>query len=102
MKNLLDTKPDAASALDGVALVRKKVRVWVCMGAAFPKGREWNVHRDAAASARAINDWPTPIIFSGYEIGVKVNTGRRLAETPKTNPVRRAYELYNGLKNRHS
>lgn len=102
MRNLLNTRPDTASPLDGVALVRKKVRVWVCMGAGFPKGHEWNMHRDAASSARAINEWPTPIIFSGFEVGVKVNTGRCMAETPQSNPVRRAYQLFNGLEDRHS
>ena len=57
---------------------------------------------DTAASARAINDWPTPIVFSGFEIGARVKAGARLSETPETNPVRACYQHYNGLQNRES
>jgi len=100
--NLLKTAPDEHSPLGGKELVAKKVKAWVCMGGKFPRGKEWNVHRDAAASKYAIENFPRPIVFSGYEIGSRVKTGAKLRETPKTNPVRRAYELYNGLKNRES
>jgi purine nucleosidase len=100
--NLLKTGPDAHSPLDGKELVAKKVRAWVCMGGKFPQGREWNVHRDAAASKYAIENFPRPIVFSGYEIGRRVKTGAKLRQTPKDNPVRRAYELYNGLNDRES
>jgi inosine-uridine nucleoside N-ribohydrolase len=100
--NLLKTAPDEHSPLTGKELVAEKVKAWVCMGGKFPRGKEWNVHRDAAASKYAIESFPRPIVFSGYEIGSRVKTGAELRETPKTNPVRRAYELYNGLKNRES
>lgn len=102
LRQLLQTKADGHSPLDGRELVRQKVRAWVCMGAAFPQGREWNVHRDAAASRDAIAQWPTPIVFSGFEIGKEIMTGARLREADPKSPVRRAYELYNGLNNRES
>ena len=50
--HLLDSPADESSQLDGVGLVRQKVRSWVCMGGAFPSGREYNLMRDAAAGAR--------------------------------------------------
>ncbi len=100
--NLLKTAPDDCSPLDGKALVARKVKTWVCMGGHFPQGREWNVHRDAAASLYAIENFPRPIVFSGWEIGSRVKTGAALVDTPAGNPVRRAYQLYNGLKNRRS
>jgi len=100
--NLLKTEPDEHSPLEGKELVAKKVKAWVCMGGKFPRGKEWNVFRDAAASKYAIENFPRPIVFSGYEIGSRVKTGAKLRETPKTNPIRRAYELYNGLNNRES
>ena len=100
--NLLKTKPDAHSALNGVELVKRKVRAWVCMGGKFPTGREANLVNDAPAAVYAIEHWPTPIVFTGWEIGNKILTGARLREAPKTSPVRRAYELYNGLRNRQS
>jgi inosine-uridine nucleoside N-ribohydrolase len=102
MRDLLKTGPDNVSALSGKELVRKKVRAWVCMGGAFPKGKEWNVHRDATASVHAITEWPTPIVFSGFEIGSRIKTGAKLRDAPKKNPVRRSYDLYNGLKDRES
>jgi inosine-uridine nucleoside N-ribohydrolase len=107
-RNLLDSPPDSASPLSGEQLIKKKVKQWVCMGGKFPQGQfpdgggEYNVMWDTVASVRAINDWPTPIVFSGFEIGARVFSGARLKETPATNPVRACYQHYNGLKNRES
>ncbi len=100
--NLLDSKADASSPLTGVELVRQKVRSWVCMGGRFPAGREYNLEQDAKATIAAITNWPQPIVFSGFEIGEPIQTGAGLKATPEGNPVRRAYELYNGLNNRSS
>lgn len=108
MKELLDSGPDTHSPLSGEALVKQKVKQWVCMGGIFPQGKfpdgggEYNVMWDTIASVRAINDWPTPIVFSGFEIGVRLKSGARLAETPESNPVRAAYLHYHGLKDRES
>ncbi len=100
--NLLASGPDESSPLSGKALVAKKVKQWVCMGAKIPEGREWNIYRDPKASLAAIHDWPTPIVFSGFEIGVKVMTGAGLKAVPETSPVRFAYDKYNDLKDRNS
>ncbi|UCH62914.1 MAG: nucleoside hydrolase [Fidelibacterota bacterium] len=102
LKNLLQTEPDEYSDLGGVDLVREKVKLWVCMGGHFPEGKEYNIHTDAAASIIAVRDWPTPVVFSGYEIGHKIMTGKRLEGTPESNPVRAAYYHFNGLSNRES
>jgi hypothetical protein len=82
--------------------VKQKVRAWVCMGGRFPEGREANLINDGPSAAYAVQHWPTPIVFSGWEIGNEIMTGARLREAPIGTPVRRAYELYNGLKNRQS
>ncbi len=64
--------------LDGEALVKRKVRLWVCMGDRFPRGQfddgngEYNVMYDTTGSIRAIHDWPTPVVFSGFEIGARI------------------------------
>ncbi len=99
---LLESGPDQVSPLSAQDLVRLKVRKWVCMGGGFPSGHEYNVKQDAAASRKAIGGWPTPIVFSGFEIGEPIQTGAGLKETPRESPVRRAYELYNGLNHRSS
>ncbi len=94
---LLDSKPDQSSALNGRELVQQKVKQWVCMGGIYPRGLETNFKYDAPASVKAVNKWPTPVIFSGWEIGKDILTGHTLCEKlPPGNLVRRAYELYLG------
>lgn len=108
LKDLLDSRPDQHSPLDGEALVRAKVKQWVCMGGIFPQGKfqngggEYNLMWDTIASVRAINDWPTPIVFSGWEIGAPIKVGARLGEASEANPVRACYRHYNGLQNREA
>ena len=102
LQNLLKTGPDQDSRLSGVELVRQKVRAWVCMGGTFPQGRSFNFFTDGPAAAYAVAYWPTPIVFSGGEIGQEITTGAGLRKAPAGTPVRRAYELYNGLHHRQS
>lgn len=94
LKSLLMSAPDDISPLDGKELVAKKVKRWVAMAGRFPDGKETNVRRDSAASKYAIDHWPTPILFSGFEIGVRVRTGLHLikADVPDS-PVKMAYAI---------
>jgi inosine-uridine nucleoside N-ribohydrolase len=75
---LLQSPPDHYSPLDGKQLVTRKVKHLVSMAGAFPQGREYNVLVDTLASALVFEQWPTRIIFSGFEIGDKILTGKRL------------------------
>ena len=103
LRNLLQTKPDRLNPLGGRDLVGRKVKAWVCMGGQFPEGREaCNFRRDSAAAAYVIEHWPGRAVFSGGELGIRVQTGVGLTALPADSPVRRAYELYNGLTNRAS
>jgi inosine-uridine nucleoside N-ribohydrolase len=84
---LLDSPPDEYSKLNGAELVSKKVKRLVSMAGGFPSGREYNVFCDPAASKKVFDEWPTRIILSGFEIGDKILTGKRLvsstiSETP--------------------
>lgn len=64
------------------------------MAGIFPEGKEYNVMVDSLASQYAIDNWPTPIIFSGFEIGVEVFTGVQLiTHGPEDSPVRMAYSI---------
>jgi inosine-uridine nucleoside N-ribohydrolase len=97
LRDLLTSGADRYSDLNGVDLVRRKVAMWVCMGGNFAKSQtEANLVWDAPASTYAIDHWPTPIVFSGWEIGAAIMTGSTLADVPADSPVRRAYELYRG------
>jgi inosine-uridine nucleoside N-ribohydrolase len=92
LANLLDSKADDNSPLNGKELVEKKVKRLVSMAGAFPEGREYNVFIDSVASEKVFNQWPTEIIFSGFEIGKKVITGLQLINNPDIDtPVKTAY-----------
>lgn len=94
MANLIDSKPDQYSKLNGVELVRKKVKLLVSMAGAFPKGREYNVHVHAAASKIVAEKFPAPIIFSGVEIGFRLFTGIPLINSEiKASPVKDAFSI---------
>lgn len=75
LANLLESAPDSLSPLDGTSLVKRKVKLLVSMAGAFPHGREFNIYNDAESSRRALENWPTPILFSGFEIGAHIKTG---------------------------
>lgn len=94
LKNLLQSPPDKISPLDGKSLVAKKVKNWVAMAGWFPHGKETNIKRDSTASKYAIDNWPTPVIFSGFEIGIHIKTGLRVInDGPKNSPVRMVYAI---------
>ncbi|SDL53451.1 Inosine-uridine preferring nucleoside hydrolase [Catalinimonas alkaloidigena] len=94
LRDLLQSAPDSLSPLPGEALVKQKVKQWVAMAGRFPEGREFNVYTDSTAAREAIEHWPTPILFSGFEIGQRVKTGLRLvADGPAESPVRHAFAI---------
>ena len=78
---------------DLMELIRKKVKQLVSMAGKFPAGREFNVMIDSLASKQVFDNWPTPILFSGFEIGEKIKTGKLLTQyAPPSSPVRFVYE----------
>ena len=93
--NLLLSKPDKYSNLSGKQLVQKKVRELVSMAGRFPSGKEFNVEKDAAASQIVFSQWPTPIILSGFEIGVKIKVGLPLINNKSINdsPVKDVFRI---------
>jgi inosine-uridine nucleoside N-ribohydrolase len=55
---------------DGAALIRGKVDLLVVMAGDFSGGPpEYNVRIDIPAAKTVFERWPTPILFSGFEIG---------------------------------
>ncbi len=78
---LLETGSDALSPLTGRELVRKKVRLLSVMGGKFretlsegktvPAGEpEFNLRVDVPAAQTVFSSWPTPVVASGFEVGV--------------------------------
>lgn len=81
LARLLESKADAASPLNGPDLVRKKVRLLSTMagnfaeitfqGKTIPKGiREFNLIGDVPSAQKVFSQWPTPVVASGFEIGL--------------------------------
>ncbi len=94
LKNLLESGPDEISPLTGRALAAAKVKRLVSMAGHFPEGKEFNVITDITASRFVFEQWPTPIVFCGFEIGEQIITGQRTAEmNAPYNPVKEVYAL---------
>lgn len=99
--DLLKSGPDDHSPLNGTELVKQKTDHLVVMGGHFlpdpieryPYGCEHNfrARESAQFTGPVLGQWPTRILFSGYEIGENIMTGSALDELGETHPVRRAY-----------
>jgi len=95
LSNLLLSKSDKYSSLDGKELVGKKVKQLVCMAGRFPSGSEFNVNQDAAASQNVFSNWPTNVLFSGFEIGWKIRVGLPLIHNNaiRSSPVKDVFRI---------
>jgi inosine-uridine nucleoside N-ribohydrolase len=109
LANLLDSQPDDISPLGGTELVKQKVRLLSMMAGAFtqirrPNGtlydhKEFNVLLDVPAAQKLATAWPTPIVWSGFEIGLSTRYPHESIERDynyvKHHPLADAYRLYN-------
>jgi inosine-uridine nucleoside N-ribohydrolase len=106
LARLLDSPADESSPLTGRALVAKKVRLLSLMAGAFqpigsdPHFKEYNVVNDIPAARKFAAAWPTPMLWSGFEIGIAAAYPHQsIAEdfnyTPH-HPVKDAYRLFYG------
>lgn len=95
LANLLQSKADKFSSLNGKELVKQKVKQLVCMAGRFPSGKEFNVHIDAEASQYVFNNWPGNILFSGFEIGKKIKVGLPLIHNDniRNSPVKDVFRI---------
>ncbi len=94
MANLLKSKPDHYSKLNGRDLVARKVRQLVSMAGRFPEGKEFNIEKDSKASMYVAEKWPGEIIFTGWEIGARIFSGLPLIESAQMNsPVKDVFSI---------
>ena len=106
---LLASGPDEHSPLSGLDLVRKKVRLLSTMAGGFAPAavqkrmKEFNVVTDLASARKLFDEWPTPVVASGFEVGVAIlHPAQSMQEDygyVVHHPLREAYALYRGLKN---
>jgi pyrimidine-specific ribonucleoside hydrolase len=95
MARLLQSGPDSISTLSGMELIKRKVKHLVSMAGRFPKGWEFNVDQDPGSSKFVFENWPTPILFSGFEIGMKIHCGIPLIHNGaiRNSPVKDAFAI---------
>lgn len=94
LADLLKSQGDEFSSLSGLDLIKKKVKNWIAMAGGFPEGNEFNLNQHPEASHYVLQNWPTPILFSGFEIGQHIFTGRKVADHGSANnPVAWAYKF---------
>ena len=105
LARLLDSKPDANSPLSGRDLIKQKVKVLSIMAGAFQtvqwntRHLEYNVKLDIPAAKKLAKEWPTQLVWSGYEIGVAAAFPHVVIEQDLNyiphHPLKEAYYLYN-------
>jgi inosine-uridine nucleoside N-ribohydrolase len=109
LANLLKSGPDDSSPLGGRELIQKKVRLLSMMAGAFTqiRGRtgdlydhkEYNIVKDIPAAKLLATDWPTPIVWSGFEIGIALPYPHESIEQDFAytahHPLAEAYIAYN-------
>jgi len=97
LARLLDSKPDEHSPLAGLELVRKKARLLSAMAGSTRFG-EYNVKMDIPAAKKVFGQWPTPIVFSPYEVGKAIKFPAASIERDFAwvahHPLREAYHAY--------
>ncbi|HWC95402.1 MAG TPA: nucleoside hydrolase [Candidatus Sulfopaludibacter sp.] len=83
----------------GPALIREKVAMVVAMAGNFTGGQpEYNVKIDVASAKAVFEQWPTPIVFSGFEIGRDLlypaaSIERDFSYVPR-HPIAESYRAY--------
>jgi len=84
LHGLMTSSPDEYSPLHGTDLLARKVKQVVMMGGQYPHSSpqrgEYNFAGAPLSTEFVLAHWPVqvPIVFSGYELGVRVLTGTRL------------------------
>jgi pyrimidine-specific ribonucleoside hydrolase len=95
LSDLLESQKDVYSSLNGYELVKQKVITLVSMAGRFPSGREFNLAEDRGSSVKVLTEWPTSILFSGFEIGQKIKSGLPLIHNDgiRSSPVKDVFAI---------
>jgi inosine-uridine nucleoside N-ribohydrolase len=106
---LLDTPADNISPLTGKELIAKKVKLLSLMAGSFDSSghQEYNVVNDIPSAKKLADQWPTEMIFNGFEIGQLIQhpavSMREDYGYVKYHPLQDVYRFYhNGLESSQS
>lgn len=76
LQRLMASGPDAVSSLDGMELIRRKVKHLYMMAGEFEqaegKSAEYNIRIDRNAAQELFEKWPTPVTVSPFEVGSRI------------------------------
>jgi inosine-uridine nucleoside N-ribohydrolase len=106
LSRLLSSGKDEYSSMSGLELVQKKVRLLSVMAGSFvakdgKQQGEYNVKLDLPSAKALVSRWPTPIVFSGFEIGLAVTFPAVSIERDfayvNHHPLAEAYKLYDRM-----
>ncbi len=109
LANLLQSGPDEFSSLSGIELVKQKTKLLSIMAGAFTQiigkegkpydHKEYNIIKDIPSAKVVAAKWPTPIVWSGFEIGIAVPYPHESIEQDyryvEHHPLAEAYVAYN-------
>ncbi|MDR2038131.1 MAG: nucleoside hydrolase [Bacteroidales bacterium] len=71
---LLDSPADEYSPLTGKELIAAKVKQLVIMAGSFGEKplKEYNVVKDIPAAQKIFSEWPTSVVATPFEVGIKI------------------------------
>ena len=105
LATLLASPPDEISPLTGIELVRKKVKALSLMAGAFQTSGsnnpmiEFNVRYAISPAKYVAENWPTPMIWSGWEVGDAIRFPSTAIEQDyahtKPHLIPESYQAYN-------
>lgn len=103
-RRLLASQPDQHSELSGHELIKRKVKQLAVMAGAFQTINfnnhylEYNVIKDIPSAQALAREWPTPIVWLGFEIGIAAPFPCTAIEQDygyvAHHPFHEAYKLY--------
>jgi inosine-uridine nucleoside N-ribohydrolase len=97
IQQLLLSRPDSFSGLNGTELLHQKVKEVVIMGGIFPEGKnEYNFKGEQNGVTRfVIQNLKMPVVFTGFEVGEVIKTGEILNNLEKNTPLYRGFLFSN-------
>ncbi len=96
IQNLLMSEGDEYSPLSGKELLESKVKEVVIMGGNFPSGEnEWNFNGNMpGVTPYVLDNLEVPLVFTGFEVGVKLKTGAALNERDELTPLQTGFSHF--------
>ncbi len=96
LRDLLDSKPDRMSDLNGRELVSSKVKELSVMGGSFPQGWEYNFCFAGVGPCTkyVLENWPenVPVMISDVNLGLRIISGKVYKDELPDSPLRKGLE----------